>query len=57
MSSTEVNAASFQTSVDSSPGVNARVMEVTADPISPQPSLAETVGNLTYIEGDVLDFG
>ena len=57
MSSTEVNAASFQTSVDSSPGVNARVMEVTADPISPQPSLAETVGNLTYIEGDVLEFG
>ena len=60
MSSTDVpavRALPSHESVDSSPGVNARVMEVTADPISPQPSLAETVGNLTYIEGDVLDFG
>ena len=30
-------------------------MEVAADPISPQASDAETVGNLTYIDGDVLD--
>ena len=30
-------------------------MDVTADPISPQSSVADTVGNLTYIEGDVLE--
>lgn len=30
-------------------------MEVAAEPISPQASDADTVGNLTYIEGDELD--
>ena len=58
MSSTDVNPSSitsFHEYVDSSPGENARVMEVTADPISPQSSVADTVGNLTYIEGDVLN--
>ena len=58
MSSTDVpavSAVSSHESVDSSPREKARVMEVTADPISPQASVADTVGNLTYIEGDVLD--
>lgn len=30
-------------------------MEVAAEPISPQASEADTKGNLTYTEGDVLD--
>ena len=29
-------------------------MEVDAEPINPQASDADTVGNLTYIEGDML---
>ena len=41
--------------VDSSRAEKARVMEVATDPISPQASDADTVGNLTYIEGDVLN--
>ena len=45
---------SSHTNVDSSPGEKASVMEVDAEPINPQASDADTVGNLTYIEGDVL---
>ena len=30
-------------------------MEVATEPINPQASDADTIGNLTYIEGDVLD--
>lgn len=30
-------------------------MEVVVEPIVPHSSVADTVGNLTYIEGDVLD--
>ena len=55
MSSTDVNGPPFHPNVDNSPGEKARVMEVAADPISPQVSDADTVGNLTYIDGDVLD--
>lgn len=40
--------------MDSSPGAKASVMEVDAEPMNPQASVADTVGNLTYIEGDVL---
>ncbi len=40
--------------MESSPGANSRVMDVIAEPTIPQASDAETVGNLTYIEGDVL---
>lgn len=52
----EVPWKSSHTKVDSSPGAKARVMDVDAEPINPQASDADTVGNLTYIEGDVLDF-
>ena len=44
------------TNVDSSPGVKARVIEVSLGPRDSHLSLADTIGNFAYTEGDVLKY-
>lgn len=42
--------------IDSSPGAKVRVMEVSVRPRDPHLSLADTIGNFTYTEGDLLKY-